>query len=75
MPDVMPRCATCKWFAAYDGYPGDIGEGWGVCSLIDGQSDPEEPGTKAMVLNQFAVDGILAVAPDFGCVQHEPKGD
>jgi hypothetical protein len=77
IPPLMPqpRCDRCNHFRLWDGYPGDYPEGWGLCSRITSETDPEEPTTKAVVHQQWESDGILAVAPDFGCVQYEPKED
>jgi hypothetical protein len=69
------RCVTCKWWAPNDGYQGDLPEGWRICVLVTGDFDPDEPQVQAAVLNQFASDGQLATASDFGCVLHALRDD
>ena len=70
---AQPTCATCKHFRLWDGWPGDYPDGWGTCLRTTTDHDPEEPGTMAVVHQQWESDGILAVAPDFGCRSYEPK--
>jgi hypothetical protein len=74
-PTLTPiqTCATCKHFCLWDRWHVDYPDGWGTCSRITTLNDPEEPGTKAVVHQQWEADGILAVAPDFGCRAYEPK--
>jgi hypothetical protein len=74
-PDPPSTCSTCKHFRLQERWNGDYPEDWGFCSRITVDHDPEEPGIKAVVHQQWGTTGELAVAPDFGCVQYEPKED
>lgn len=66
------RCATCKWWTAYQKRT-DLGS----CRLIS--SDIENGyainSQSAHVSGEALHGGTLFTAPDFGCVQHESKDD
>ena len=75
---VDGRCETCKWwggpFYAYDGGPY---EGMGECNLtaMEKHWQPTHGDSKAFGLAFKRTRAVLMTAPDFGCVQHEPKGE
>jgi hypothetical protein len=76
------RCATCRWFVPWKDadldYWSDLPDGWGICTLItaDVDNDPEaNPNVKALLQQQWSEHSDMAVAPDFGCVEHEHRGD
>ena len=63
----VPRCDMCRWWKSRsvqreEGFVG-TGEGFGFCGLGDGSSDK---------FGSIYGDGV-ETAPDFGCVQFEPK--
>jgi hypothetical protein len=77
------HCETCRWWgipADRDDddiyhYEGAIPEGWRMCLRTEREHWRHEPpaGVRLAVAG-YEFDG-LATAPDFGCVQYEPKRD
>ena len=75
-----PRCATCKWWAQswYRNAAGTvIMRDYGYCALADQGDDgavhPESLAHAAGDSMEAGVTAELLTAPDFGCVQHEPR--
>jgi hypothetical protein len=73
---MTQTCATCRWWIERidkpnNRYLSDQPDGWRLCALTicDGSTDPGP--SKAIVCEEDWGLGVLATAPDFGCVQWE----
>lgn len=70
------RCKTCKhWREDSNPYLSGIPRGWGGCELtrtVDAHTFNNQK-TRAHVAFRDEMYLVLAVAPDFGCIQYEPK--
>jgi hypothetical protein len=65
------RCASCRWWVPEDG-----DDPWGDCRLAT-MSDTEQLSMGRGGWIRFYIGSEppapLGTAPDFGCVQHEPR--
>lgn len=74
----IQACASCRHFRRWQDadldYFADLPDGWGLCTRITVERDPEfAPGSKATLMQAYSEHSDLMVAPDFGCREHEPK--
>ena len=64
----MNKCKDCKWHLKWD-------DDWGECELTWAyEGDADHPAAQAIAWADGAT-ALLLVAPDFGCVSWEAKGD
>jgi len=67
------HCLSCKH---WDGSKDSFHPGFGCCELGQTEGwDPTHPETLAIAADREMYLASLHTKPEFGCVQHEPKGD
>ncbi len=66
--EVVERCKNCTWWDYYD----DVN--WAKCNLTETEDGrPLLPQTRAVAKDSEQYAAYLLTAPDFGCIQFEPK--
>jgi hypothetical protein len=70
----MNHCKDCKHFRSHDAHGGDRMPDWGRCALADSTSgEPDDQHSLSVATDFECFQAWLAVRPEFGCIQFEPK--